>query len=378
MSGFDWIRDVPSPSYVIDEGLIEANLKILSGVREKTGAKILLALKCFSAFCVFPLISRYLAGVCASGLDEARLGREEFSGEVHAGAPAFKEEEFDELLSYCGHVVFNSFSQWERFREKAVGRVSCGIRVNPEHSEVKTAIYDPCGPFSRLGVTRANFRPEALDGIDGLHFHTLCELDSDSLERTLIAFEEKFGEFLPRMSWVNMGGGHHITRPGYDLHRLYRVLGGFSSRHPHLQLYLEPGEAVALNAGFLVAGVLDIVDNGKKIAVLDTSAAAHMPDVLEMPYRPTIVGAGLDGEFAFTYRLAGMTCLAGDVIGDYSFPERLKIGDRLVFTDMAIYSMVKNNTFNGIRLPSIVLKKSSGALSTVRRFSYEDFRNRLS
>lgn len=378
MNDFDWIYDVPSPSYVIDEGLLEANLKILADVNEKTGAKILLALKCFSGFCVFPLISRYLKGVCASGLDEARLGREEFSGEVHAGAPAFKEEEFDELLSYCDHVVFNSFSQWGRFRQRAYGQVSCGIRVNPEHSEVKTAIYDPCGPFSRLGVTRANFKPEALDGIDGLHFHTLCELDADSLERTLFAFEEKFGEFLPQMKWINMGGGHHISRPGYDLDRLYRILEGFSARHPHLQIYLEPGEAIALNAGFLVASVLDIVDNGMKIAVLDTSAAAHMPDVLEMPYRPTIIGAGLVDEFSHTYRLAGMTCLAGDVIGDYSFPKKLSVGDRLTFTDMAIYSMVKNNTFNGIRLPSIVLKHSSGALSVVRSFSYKDFRNRLS
>lgn len=363
---------------MIDEALIEANLKILSAVSEKTGAKILLALKCFSGFCVFPLIGRYLSGVCASGLDEARLGREEFCGEVHAGAPAFREEEFDELLSYCGHVVFNSFSQWRRFKKKAAGKVSCGIRVNPEHSEVKTAIYDPCGPFSRLGVTRANFEPDELDGISGLHFHTLCELDSDSLERTLSAFEEKFGEFLPRMKWVNMGGGHHITRPGYDLERLCRVLSGFHERHPHLEIYLEPGEAVALNAGFLVASVLDVVENGKKIAVLDTSAAAHMPDVLEMPYRPHVIGSKEAGELVHTYRLAGMTCLAGDVIGDYSFDRMLSPGDRLVFTDMAIYSMVKNNTFNGIRLPSIVLKKSSGELGVIRRFSYGDFRNRLS
>lgn len=378
MSGFDWIFKVPSPSYVIDEALMESNLKILAGVSERTGAKILLALKCFSGFSVFPLISRYLAGVCASGLFEARLGREEFPGEVHAGAPAFRAEEFEELLSYCDHLVFNSFSQWRRFRARARGRVSCGIRVNPEHSEVKTAIYDPCGPFSRLGVTRANFEPGELDGISGLHFHTLCELDSDSLERTLCAFEEKFGEFLPRMKWVNMGGGHHITRPGYDLERLAGLLSGFSARHPHLEIYLEPGEAVALNAGFLVASVLDIVDNGMKIAVLDTSAAAHMPDVLEMPYRPHVIGSREAFELPHTYRLAGMTCLAGDVIGDYSFDHALSVGDRLVFTDMAIYSMVKNNTFNGICLPSILIKDSSGALSVARRFSYEDFRNRLS
>lgn len=375
---FRWIGDVPSPSYVIDLGLLAENLAVLDGVQKAAGVKILLALKCFAAFSTFPLLRGVLSGVCASGLFEARLGREEFGGEVHAGAPAFREEEFGELLSYCHTVTFNSFAQWERYRGRAAGKVHCGIRVNPEHSEVKTAIYDPCGPFSRLGVTRKNFRPDLLEGISGLHFHTLCELDSDSLERTLSAFEEKFGHLLPRMEWVNMGGGHHITRPGYDIERLVRVLRGFSARHPHLALYLEPGEAVALNAGFLVASVLDIVENGMKIAVLDTSAAAHMPDVLEMPYRPAVIGAGTPGEHLHTYRLAGMTCLAGDVMGDYSFKRPLAVGDRIVFTDMAIYSMVKNNTFNGIGLPSIVLRRADGSLSEIRRFSYEDFRNRLS
>lgn len=375
----DELRSIETPCYVVDEELLEKNLSILDLVQKRTGCKILLALKGFAMFSVFPLISRYLHGITASSMDEARLGFEEFGKEVHIFSPAYKESEFDEILSYVDHVVFNSFSQWDFFRSRAAAASgkSFGIRVNPQHSEVLTAIYDPCGPFSRLGVTRKHFRPDDLDGISGLHFHTLCELNADSLARTLDAFEAKFGEFLDRMEWVNFGGGHHITRPDYNVDLLCSLIDGFRARY-RTEVYLEPGEAIALHTGFMTASVLDIIENEMQIAILDTSAAAHMPDVLEMPYRPEIAGAGKPGEFPFTYRLGGMTCLAGDVIGDYSFPHPLQVGSKLIFLDMAHYSMVKNNTFNGMRLPSIALRKSGGGIRLVRTFGYEDYRNRLS
>jgi carboxynorspermidine decarboxylase len=388
-------KGVPTPCYILDEVAFERNLKILSSVQERTGCKILLALKGFAAFTLFPMIRQHLRGVAASSLDEARLGFEEFGGEVHVCAPAYRDEEFDLLLKYADHIVFNSFSQLDRFRPKVEeasegGKtVRCGIRVNPEHREVKVPIYDPCGPYSRLGTTLRNFRAAVGDGevggdsyrhlagISGLHFHNLCELGADSLQRTLAIFEEKFGGYLDRMEWVNFGGGHHITRPGYDLDLLCDLINDFKNRHS-LEVYLEPGEAVALNAGLLVAKVLDIVENDMEIAILDTSAAAHMPDVLEMPYRPQIVGAGLPGEYPHTYRLGGMTCLAGDVIGDYSFPKPLEVGDRIVFLDMAHYTMVKNNTFNGMRLPTIAIRDLAGEVRVVRNFGYEDYKNRLS
>ncbi len=387
---------VPTPCYILDQAAFEHNLNLLSSVQERTGCKILLALKGFAAFSLFPLIRRHLSGVAASSLDEARLGSEEFGGEVHVCAPAYREDEFDLLLGYADHIVFNSFTQLDRFRPKVEearrsGRlVRCGIRVNPEHREVKVPLYDPCGPYSRLGTTLENFRAaigdgeggaggedHRLSGISGLHFHNLCELGADSLQRTLAVFEEKFGGYIDRMEWVNFGGGHHITRPGYDLDLLCDLINDFRGRHP-VEVYLEPGEAVALNAGFFVASVLDVVENGMEIAILDTSAAAHMPDVLEMPYRPQIVGAGLPGEYPHTYRLGGMTCLAGDVIGDYSFPQPLEVGDRIVFLDMAHYTMVKNNTFNGMRLPTIAIRDLEGEIRIVRRFGYEDYKNRLS
>jgi carboxynorspermidine decarboxylase len=389
------LKQLTTPCYVLDEAAFQHNLDILSAVQERCGCKILLALKGFAAFSLFPMIRQHLSGVAASSIDEARLGFEEFGGEVHVSAPAYREEEFDLLLKYADHVVFNSFSQWDRFRPKVEeasegGKtVRCGIRVNPEHREVKVPIYDPCGPNSRLGATLKNFRSAVGDddgeggkdrhlaGISGLHFHNLCELGADSLHRTLAVFEEKFGKYLDRMEWVNFGGGHHITRPGYDLDLLCDLINDFKDRHP-LEVYLEPGEAVALNAGVLVASVLDIVENGMEIAILDTSAAAHMPDVLEMPYRPEIVGAGLPGEYPHTYRLGGMTCLAGDVIGDYSFRKPLKVGDRIVFLDMAHYTMVKNNTFNGMRLPTIAIRDLAGEIRIVRKFGYEDYKNRLS
>ncbi len=371
----------PSPCFVIETGLLENNLRMLADIQRRAGCKILLALKGFAMWSLFPRIRHVLAGTTASGIHEARLGHDEFGGEVHVYSPAYRDAEIDELLPIADHIVFNSFTQWERYRarvQSAPRRIQCGLRVNPEHREVEVALYDPCGPSSRLGVTAAQFRPELLDGISGLHFHTLCELDSDALERTLAAFEDRFGEYLPRMSWVNFGGGHHITRPGYDIERLVRVITDFKHRWP-LEVYLEPGEAIALHTGFLVATVLDIVRNERDIAILDTSATTHMPDVLEMPYRPQIIGAQLPGELPYTYRLGGVSCLAGDVIGDYSFARPLRAGDRLVFTDMAHYSMVKTTTFNGVPLPSIAIYHSDhDELEVVRRFGYEDYRMRLS
>jgi carboxynorspermidine decarboxylase len=369
-----------TPCYIIDEGLLRNNLEVLLDAGKRSGAKIILALKGFSMFSVFPVIGEYLSGVTASSLDEARLGREEFKKEVHVCSPAYREEEFEELLGYSDHIVFNSFGQWKKFKPLIPGdsKVKCGLRINPEHSEVKVPIYDPCSPGSRLGVRAGAFEGEDLDGITGLHFHTLCELDSDSLERTLGAVEKKFGKFIPGMEWVNFGGGHHITRPGYDIERLCRLVRCFREKYK-VDVFLEPGEAIALNTGVLVASVLDIVENMGDIAILDTSAAAHMPDVLEMPYRPEIEGAGRAGEFKHTYRLGGMTCLAGDVIGDYSFPKPLRPGSRLVFKDMAHYTMVKNNTFNGIRLPSIgIYNPRLDEVRIVRKFAYEDFKARLS
>ena len=370
----------PSPAYVVDERLVQRNLGILKDVSERAGCKILLAQKAFSMFSLYPLLREGgLAGTAASGLYEARLGREEMGGEVHVFSPAYREEEFDAIAEIADHVVFNSFAQWRRFGPRAVAAgCSCGLRLNPECSTQEGhAIYDPCAPGSRLGVTAANFEPEALAGIEGFHFHTLCEQDSDALEKTLDALEETFGAYLGRVKWINFGGGHHITREGYDIERLIRLIARVRTRYG-VEVYLEPGEAVVLNAGYLVCSVLDTLRNGVDIAILDASAACHMPDVLEMPYRPPLLGAGLPGERAFTYRLAGPTCLAGDVIGDYSFDAPLKAGHRLAFGDMALYTMVKNNTFNGMPLPAIAVIGEDGALRVVKRFDYEDFKGRLS
>ncbi len=368
-----------TPCYVIDRGLLRKNLELLGSVQERTGCKILLALKGFATWSVFDLCRQYLVGAAASSLHEARLAREEFGGEVHLCAPAYREDEADELFKLCDHVVFNSFNQWRQFRDKAnVAGVECGLRVNPQHSEVKTPLYDPCRAGSRFGVTADQFEADELEGISGLHFHTLCELNSDSLERTLAAFEVKFGKYIQKMKWINFGGGHHITRPDYDVDLLCGLINDFRRKY-NVGVYLEPGEAIALNTGFLVSSVLDIVHNEMDVAILDTSTAAHMPDVLEMPYRPIITGAGQPGEKKYTYRLSAPTCLAGDVIGDYSFDERLKPGDRLVFHDMAHYTMVKNNMFNGINLPDIVIyDPKSGQAKVQRRFGYEDFKGRLS
>ncbi len=372
---------LPTPCYVVDESLLQKNLDILDSVQRQTGCRILLALKGYSMFSTFEQIGRRLAGITASSLFEARLGKEEMGKEVHIYSPAYIEREFDEILDLVDHMVFNSFAQWKKYREQVRSRqdkrIECGIRINPEYSELDTAIYDPCSPYSRLGVTLANFEPDQLQDLDGLHFHTMCEQNSDTLERTIKVIDEKFGQWIPGMKWINFGGGHHITRPDYDLDALIRSIRFIQDKYG-VQVYLEPGEAIALNTGFLVTEVLDIVHNGMAIAILDTSAACHMPDVLEMPYRPNIVGAGNPGEKAHTFRFGGPTCLAGDVIGDYSFDKPLEPGDRLIFCDMAHYTMVKNNTFNGINLPSIALAKMDGQQQVIRTFHYEDYRNRLS
>ncbi len=396
-----FFSQLPTPCYVVEEALIEKNLRVLKGVMDRTGARILLAQKAFSMYHLYPLIGEYLCGATASGLYEARLCAEEMIRpgaeekeksigrlENHIFSPAYGEADFEAILRYCDHIVFNSWRQIEKFgiRAKAAGK-SIGLRVNPECSTQEGhAIYDPCAPGSRLGVTAERFE-EAASGegnggsslislVDGLHFHTLCEQDSDALECTLDAVEEKFGKYLSRMKWINFGGGHHITKEGYDIPRLERCIGRMKERYG-LTVYLEPGEAVALNAGFLVTTVLEIIRNGMEIAILDTSAACHMPDVLEMPYRPPLLQSGLPGEKAYTYRLGGPTCLAGDIIGDYSFDKPLQEGDRLVFGDMAIYSMVKNNTFNGMPLPGIALREKSGEYRLIKQFGYEDFKGRL-
>jgi carboxynorspermidine decarboxylase len=375
------VEEIETPAYVVDLGALRHNLEILADVQRRAGCKILLALKGFALWPVFPLVREHLSGATASSPHEARLAREELGGEVHAYAPAYREADVRELCGLVDHLVFNSPTQWARLRPLAAAQnpsVSCGIRVNPEHSEVKVPLYDPCAAGSRLGATAASLRGAELPGLDGLHFHTLCELGADALARTLPAVEARFGELLRRVSWVNMGGGHHITRLDYDRDLLVELVRGFADRHG-VDVYLEPGEAIAIETGALVASVLDLARNGEvEIAILDTSATAHMPDVLEMPYRPRIVGGGEPGEHPYTYRLGGLTCLAGDVIGDWSFPEPLRIGQKLVFLDMAHYTMVKNTTFNGVRLPSIATwDPETRDLRVQRRFGYEDYKGRL-
>ena len=393
--------DIPTPCFVVDANRLADNLRVFSSVQERTGAKILLALKGFAMFSVFPLLRQTLHGVCASSPHEARLGREEFGREVHAFAAAYSEADIRELGGLADHILFNSFAQLERFlpvlREmrdiaadstersfsSSLPPLHIGLRVNPEHSEGTVPIYDPCSPGSRLGIRQKAFdsyRPQDLAraGISGLHFHTLCEQDAAPLERTLTVVEEKFGRFLPHLRWLNFGGGHHITRSGYDIELLCQCITRVQKRYG-VEVYLEPGEAVALNTGVLVSTVLDVVDADMPVAILDTSAAAHMPDVLEMPYRPEVIGAAQPGEKPHSYRLAGKSCLAGDVIGEYSFDAPLHTGDRLVFLDMAHYSMVKTNTFNGLGLPGIaLLQKDTYELHMVRNFGYEEFKTRLS
>ncbi|MCJ8287914.1 MULTISPECIES: carboxynorspermidine decarboxylase [Halomonas] len=375
---------LPSPCYVVDEVAVERNLAILAEVAEASGAKVLSALKAFSMWHFAPMVSRYLSGTCASGLHEAQLGREHYGGEVHVFGAAYSDADLAEILKIADHVVFNSSAQWRRaqplVREALARRpgLRFGLRINPEHSEGDVPIYDPCAPGSRLGIPLSELDEQSLDGISGLHFHTLCEHDFPPLERTLAAVEERFGHLLGRMQWVNFGGGHHITRPDYQRDDLIRCVRDFAERH-QVQVYLEPGEAIAIGSGVLVTTVLDTSFNALNQAILDTSATCHMPDVLEMPYRPGLLGAGEPGEYPHTYRLGGLTCLAGDVIGDYSFPEPLEIGQKLIFKDMSHYTMVKTTTFNGTRLPAIAVWNSeTGELRVIREFGYQDFRERLS
>lgn len=372
--------ELPTPCFIVDEKRLVQNLAVLRGVADRTGAKILLAQKAFSMFSVYPLLREYLAGTTASGLYEARLGKEEFGGETHVYSPAYAEREFGEILHYADHIVFNSFNQWKAYGNlaRAAGK-SCGLRLNPECSTqpAEHAMYDPCGPTSRLGITEANFQPELLDGIEGFHFHTLCEQNAGDLVRTVAAFEARFGEYMEGIKWLNLGGGHHITRDDYDVETLIKCICYLRDKY-NVQIYLEPGEAVVLNAGYLVSTVLEVMHNGKDIAILDTSAACHMPDVLEMPYRPPVWRAGEPGKKAFTYLLTGRSCLAGDVIGEYSFDTRLFEGEQVVFGDMALYTMVKTNTFNGVPLPLIAIRRADGTDEAVRMFDYEDFKGRLS
>ena len=380
------IEDTATPSYIVDEGKLKSNLEILKGVIERTGCRILLAQKCFSMYAVYPLIGQYISGCTASGLFEARLGYEEMGKENHVFSPAYREAEFDEIMGCCDHIIFNSVAQLNKFRSRCTANgKSFGLRINPECStQGEHTIYDPCAPGSRLGVTIEKLEeelgknPRFLEGVDGFHFHTLCEQNSDDLETTLEAVEQKFGKYLYGMKWLNMGGGHHITRKDYDVERLVRLVNHMKEKY-QVQVYLEPGEAVALNAGYLKTTVLDIVENaGITTLILDASAACHMPDVLEMPYRPPLKDSGEPGERQYTYRLSSYTCLAGDIIGDYSFDREIQIDDTLYFEDMAIYSMVKNNTFNGIGLPDIVLRHENGECEVVKHFGYEDFKGRLS
>lgn len=380
---FDPTR-VPSPCFVVDEAALENNLRTLAHVQTQSGAYILLALKAFALFHLAPLISRYLSGTCASGLHEARLGREEFGGKVHTFSVAYKEIDLKEILSISNHIIFNSFSQWQRFQDivqKAKAQrpdLQFGLRINPRHSEGTIAIYDPCAPGSRLGIPRTTFDKKDLTGISGLHFHTLCEQNFEPLERTLDEVEKKFGTFLHHMRWINLGGGHHITQPDYNMNGLIQRIQHLRKTYD-VEVYLEPGEAIAIHTGVLVSEVLDLTNNDRDLAILDTSATCHMPDTLEMPYRAHILGSGLLTEKPYGYRLGGQSCLAGDVIGDYAFDQPLQIGQRLMFDDMAHYTMVKTTTFNGVPLPAIAIWNSTtDSLKIVREFGYEDFKNRLS
>jgi carboxynorspermidine decarboxylase len=374
---------LPSPCFVVDEVKVEENLQLLNRVQKESGAKVLLALKAFSMWSLGPLVAKYLSGTCASGLHEALLGREYFGGEVHTYSAAYTEKDLKEVLKISDHVVFNSPAQWKRFRSLSESfsrerKIEFGLRVNPEHSEGANPLYDPSAPFSRLGAPRGSIQPGDLDGLSGLHFHNLCEQDFPPLQRTLAAFEQKFGPLMKGMTWMNFGGGHHITRPDYQVEALISLVKAFSEKWG-VQVYLEPGEAIAYHSGVLVAEVLDVMHNGMPVASLDTSATCHMPDTLEMPYRAGITGAGEAGALKHTYRLGGQSCLAGDVIGDYAFEKPLEVGQRLVFEDMAYYTMVKTTTFNGVRLPSIAIWNSkTDAVRVVRDFGYEDFKGRLS
>ncbi|MCP4446262.1 MAG: carboxynorspermidine decarboxylase [Myxococcales bacterium] len=372
---------IQTPAFIIDKGALRANLAVLGEVQELSGASILLALKAFAPPSLAADIREVLPGIAASGPHEARMGRDEFAGIVHTYSPAYSPRHFSDVARDSDYVIFNSIAEYERHAPtvREAGRtIACGLRINPEHSEVTTSIYDPCAPGSRLGITREQLGSPLPDGITGLHFHTLCELGADALQRTLAAVEQRFGDLLPGLTWMNWGGGHHITKPDYDTELLVRLVKDWRRRHD-IEVFLEPGEAIAIRTGILVTSVLDITKSGEdRNVILDISATAHMPDVLEMPYRPDIIGADIPDAKAHTYRLGGMSCLAGDVIGDYSFDTPLAIGQRLTFPDMSHYTMVKTTNFNGVHLPSIALyEPETDSLDCVREFGYETYRDRL-
>lgn len=369
---------LPSPCYVCEEELLENNLKLLKKVQEEADIKILLALKGFAMFSTFELCRKYLKGCCASGLNEAILAKEEFGLEVHSYSPAFKPNEFEKIAEISNHIVFNSFNQLELYKGKTTSSNSVGIRVNPEVSTVDVDLYNPCGTYSRLGTTIANFPDNLPKIIEGLHFHALCEQNINALELVLEKFEKNFSKYFSQLKWLNFGGGHHITRADYDVQRLIIVLKQFKSKYPHLIIYMEPGEAIGWQTGYLEATVLDIVHNDMDIAILDTSAECHMPDTLAMPYRATIRGADEPFKKAYTYKLGGNTCLAGDIIGDYSFDKKLQVGDKIILEDMIHYTMVKTTTFNGINLPSIAIKKPNGSFKIIRDYDYTSYKDRLS
>lgn len=371
-------EELPSPSFVCEQDLLENNLKLLKRIQDEADVNILLALKGFALYSTFDLCKKYLKGCCASGLHEAMLAKEKFGGEVHTYSPAFKNEEIEEIIELSNHLVFNSFNQLNQFKSKAIGKTSIGLRINPEYSSVEVDLYNPCAINSRLGITKENFEDDNLEGIEGLHFHALCEQNVDALEGALSAFEKNFSQYFSQLKWVNFGGGHHITRSDYDVEGLIEILKNFKKRYPHLKIYLEPGEAIGWQTGYLVATVLDVLKNGMNLAILDTSAESHMPDTLAMPYRAEIRNAGNANEKKFTYRLGGNTCLAGDIIGDYSFDKPLKVGDKIILEDMIHYTMVKTTTFNGIKLPSIVIKVSDDCYQIVNNFGYNEYISRLS
>jgi len=373
-------RALSTPYYLCEEELLEKNLKLLEYVQEQSGAKIILALKGFAMHGTFPLVKKYLHGCTASGLHEALLAREKFGKEVHTYSPAFKEEDIEEIAQISDHIVFNTPSQLLRFKDKVKEinpQIHISLRINPEVSSSPVDIYNPCGIYSRLGTTLKNFDESILEHLDGLNFHALCEQDADALEEVLIAFEEKFSNYFKNLKFINFGGGHHITRKGYDVEKLIKLVKDFKSKYG-VTVYLEPGEAVGWETGYLAASVLDLFENGMNVAILDTSAEAHMPDTLAMPYRAAVRGSGEAGEKAYTYRLGGNTCLAGDIMGDYSFDKPLQIGDTIIFEDQIHYTFVKNTTFNGIKLPSLVIKRKDGSIELIKEFGYEDYKMRLS
>lgn len=378
------IAKIPSPCFVLDEASLRRNLRLIDRVQKEAGVQIILAFKGFAMWSAFPIVREYLGGATASSLSEARLCFEEMKIKAHTYSVAYLPREFGQIMKYSSHITFNSIWQYRRYQKRVARhapKISMGIRVNPGWSPVGTALYNPASPGSRLGEVAENFKGRLPEGVEGLHFHTLCESTSYDLEKTLVYFEKDFGAFLPHLKWVNFGGGHLMTRNGYDVEHLIGVLRSFRSRYPHLQVILEPGSAIAWETGVLVSTVLDIVQNkGVKTAILDVSFTAHMPDTLEMPYRPRVQGANAEPASGdkYQYRLGGVSCLSGDFMTEYAFDKPLKPGQKIVFEDMIHYTMVKTTTFNGVTHPSIAIWREDGRLDVVRKFGYRDYKMRLS